>query len=52
MLVLKNLDIDLFRSEKKTLLGFFSLYTILCIVILIFISYLYYSFQKDLMLQE
>ncbi|AXH09931.1 two-component sensor histidine kinase [Malaciobacter halophilus] len=52
MLVLKNLDIDLIRSEKKTLLGFFLLYTILCIVILTFISYLYYSFQKDLMLQE
>lgn len=52
MLVLKNLDIDLIRSEKKTLLSFFLLYTILCIVILTFISYLYYSFQKDLMLQE
>ncbi|NVJ53509.1 MAG: HAMP domain-containing histidine kinase [Campylobacteraceae bacterium] len=52
MLVLKSLDIDLTQSEKKTLLGFLTLYSFFTIVILLFISFLYYSFQKDLMLQE
>jgi two-component system OmpR family sensor kinase len=50
--VLKSLDINLPQSEKKTLLGFLSLYSLLCIVILIFISFLYYNFKKDLMLQN
>ncbi len=52
MLVLKSLDIDLTQSEKKTLLGFLSLYSFFTIVILFFISFLYFSFQKDLMLQQ
>ncbi|AXH12458.1 two-component sensor histidine kinase [Halarcobacter bivalviorum] len=52
MLVLKSLDIDLTQSEKKTLLGFLTLYSFFTIVILLFISFLYYSFQKNLMLQE
>ena len=52
MLVLKSLDIDLTQSEKKTLLGFLSLYSFFTIVILFFISFLYFTFQKDLMLQE
>ncbi len=52
MLVLKSLDIDLTQSEKRTLLGFLSLYSFLTIVILFFISFLYYTFQKDLMLQQ
>lgn len=52
MLVLKSLDIDLTQSEKKTLLGFLSLYSFFTIVILFFISFLYFSFQKDLMLQK
>jgi len=52
LLVLKNLDIDLTQSEKKTLLGFLSLYSFFTIVILLFISFLYFSFQKDLMLQK
>lgn len=52
MLVLKNLDIDLTQSEKRTLLGFLSLYSFFTIVILFFISFLYFTFQKDLMLQE
>ena len=52
MLVLKSLDIDLTQSEKRTLLGFLSLYSFFTIVILFFISFLYYSFQKDLMLQQ
>jgi two-component system OmpR family sensor kinase len=46
------LDIDLTQSEKKTLLGFLSLYSFFTIVILFFISFLYFSFQKDLMLQK
>jgi len=52
LLALKNSVIDLHHSEKKTLIGFFSLYITLCIVILIFISFVYYKFQKDLMLSE
>ena len=52
MLVLKSLDIDLTQSEKRTLLGFLSLYSFFTIVILIFISFLYFTFQKDLMLQK
>ena len=52
MLVLKSLDIDLTQSEKKTLLGFLSLYSFFTIVILFFISFLYFTFQKDLMLQQ
>ncbi len=52
MLVLKSLDIDLIQSEKKTLLGFLLLYSFFTIIILSFISFLYFSFQKDLMLQQ
>ncbi|PLY05154.1 MAG: two-component sensor histidine kinase [Arcobacter sp.] len=52
MLVLKSLDIDLTQSEKRTLFGFLSLYSFFTIVILFFISFLYFTFQKDLMLQE
>lgn len=50
--MLKSLDIDLPQSEKKTLWGFLTLYSVLCIVILLFISFLYYNFKKDLMLQN
>lgn len=50
--MLKSLDIDLPQSEKKTLFAFLSLYSVLSIVILIFISFLYYNFKKDLMLQN
>jgi len=50
--VLKSLDIDLPQSEKKTLFAFLTLYSLLCIVILLFISFLYYNFKKDLMLQH
>ncbi len=52
MLALKNSVIDLRYSEKKTLIGFFSLYLTLCIVILIFISFVYFKFQKDFMLSQ
>ena len=52
MLALKSSVIDLRFSEKKTLIGFFSLYITLCIVILIFISFVYFKFQKDLMLSQ
>jgi two-component system OmpR family sensor kinase len=52
LLVLKSLDIDLTQSEKRTLLGFLSLYSFLTIVILFFISFMYFNFQKNLMLQE
>ena len=50
--MLKSLDIDLIRSEKKTLFSFLSLYTFLSIVILSFIAVIYFTFQKDLMLQQ
>lgn len=52
MLVLKSLDIDLTKSEARTLLGFGLVYSFLVIVIIGGFSFLYYSFQKDLMLQE
>lgn len=50
--MLKNLGIDLHQSEKKTLYSFLSLYTFLCLVIIFFVSFLYFTFQKDLMLQN
>jgi len=52
LLVLKNSVIDLRQSEKKTLFGFFSLYITLCVVILIFVSFIYFKFQKDFMLGQ
>lgn len=52
MLVLKNSGIDLTKSETRTLLGFSLLYSFLVLVILGVVSFLYYQFQKDLMLQE
>ena len=52
MSVLKNSGIDLTKSETRTLLGFSFLYSFLVLVILSVVSYLYYQFQKDLMLQE
>jgi len=50
--VLKNLGIDLHQSEKKTLFSFLSLYTFLCVLIICFVSFLYFTFQKNLMLQN
>ena len=52
MLVLKNSGIDLSSSETRTLLGFSLLYSFLVLVILSVVTFLYYQFQKDLMLQE
>ena len=52
MLVLKNSGIDLTKTETRTLLGFSFLYSFLVLVILGVVSFLYYKFQKDLMLQE
>ena len=52
MSVLKNSGIDLTKSETRTLLGFSFLYSFLVLVILGVVSFLYYQFQKDLMLQE
>lgn len=50
--MLKNLDIDLIQSEKKTLLGFLTLYSFLSLVILFFVAFLYFKFQKELMLSQ
>ena len=52
MLALKSSVIDLRQSEKKTLVSFFALYITLCIVILIFISFVYHKFQKEFMLSQ
>ncbi|RXJ83880.1 HAMP domain-containing sensor histidine kinase [Arcobacter sp. CECT 8985] len=52
MLALSDLDIDLIRSEKKTLIRFSLLYLSLCLIILIFIGYIFYVFKKDLMLEK
>lgn len=52
MSVLKDLDIDLTKSETRTLLGFIALYSILILVILSISSFVYFKSQKDLMLQE
>ena len=46
------MDIDLTKSEARTLLGFSFLYSFLVLVIIGGISFTYYQFQKDLMLQE
>lgn len=46
------MDIDLTKSETRTLLGFSLLYSFLVLVIIGGISFTYYKFQKDLMLQE
>ncbi|KLD98279.1 sensor histidine kinase [Aliarcobacter butzleri L348] len=46
------MDIDLTKSETRTLLGFSLLYSFLVLVILCVMFFLYYQFQKDLMLQE
>ena len=46
------MDIDLIKKEKKTLFRFLALYSFLTIIIIFTVSFLYYTFQKDLMLQE
>ncbi|MEA2073980.1 MAG: HAMP domain-containing sensor histidine kinase [Campylobacterota bacterium] len=48
MSVLKNLDIDLPQSEKKTLFRFLSLYLFFTIVILGLTVSLYYTMQQEL----
>lgn len=52
MSVLKNLDIDLPQSEKKTLYRFLSLYVFLTLVILGLMVSLYYSMQKELAISQ
>ncbi|AXK48964.1 two-component sensor histidine kinase [Aliarcobacter trophiarum LMG 25534] len=52
MLVLKNSGIDLTKSETRTIIGFSLIYSILVLLILSAITFLYYQFKKDLMLQE
>jgi len=46
--VLKNLDIDLPQSEKKTLYRFLSLYVFFIVVTLALTASLYYTLQKEL----
>jgi two-component system, OmpR family, sensor kinase len=52
LLVLKNSGIDLSKSETRTIIGFSLIYSILVLCILGVISFLYYQFKKDLMLQD
>ncbi len=52
MSVLKNWDINLRQSEKKTLLSFFILYSFFTILLLLFMAMIYYNTQKDLMLKD
>lgn len=52
MLALKSSDIDLTKSETRTLLGFGFIYIVLILIIISSFSFLYYNFQKDLMLQK
>ena len=52
MLVLKSSGIDLSKSETRTIIGFSLIYSILVLVILDVITFLYYQFKKDLMLQD
>ena len=52
MLALKNWDINLRWSEKKTLLSFLLLYSFLTLLILVFVAFLYYGLQRDIMLQS
>jgi two-component system, OmpR family, sensor kinase len=50
--VLKNLDINLPQSEKKTLYRFLGLYIFFTVVILALTTTLYYNLQKELQNQE
>ncbi len=52
MSVSRNSDIRLLQSEKKSLISFLLLYVFFSVIILFFIIFLYYNFQKDLMLQQ
>lgn len=50
--MLKSWDTNLLSSEKKTLFSFFILYLIFTITLLSILGYMYYNFQKDLILQK
>jgi len=50
--VLKNLDINLPQSEKKTLYSFLALYIFFTLVILALTTTLYYNLQKELYNQQ
>jgi len=52
LLALKNWDINLRSRERKTLRSFLFLYAFLALLILAFVAFLYYGFERDLMLQN
>lgn len=52
MLVSKERDINLLKSEKETLFRFSALYILLTIIIIAIFSFIYYELQKDLMLEQ
>ena len=52
MSVLKNWDINLRQSEKKTLRSFFLLYLFFTIILSLFMATYYYNTQKNLMLKD
>lgn len=52
MSVLKSLDIDLPRSEKKSLFRFLALYVFFTLIVLGLTSSLYFTLQKELAVKE
>jgi len=52
LLASKSLGTDFQQSEKQTLFRFLSLYVLLTVIIISIFSFIYFEFQKDLMLQE
>lgn len=52
MLALKNWDTNLRSREKQTLWSFLCLYAFFAMLLLGFVGYLYYSLERDLMLQH
>lgn len=50
--MLKSWDTNLVLSEKKTLFSFFLLYLVFTLTLLGILGYMYYNFQKDLVLQK
>ncbi len=52
MLVSKNKGINLRQTERKTLIPFLFLYSLMALIILFFSAFIYYNLQKEVMLGE
>ncbi len=48
----KNRAISLQQSERKTLLSFLLLYSLMALIILLFSAFIYYNLQKEVMLSQ